>query len=58
MTDHRVLLVPGRAIPEILRLPAVTQTLRFLNGTVIRMASGRSMFIDVHQGREAIYAAL
>lgn len=58
VTDHRVLLVPGRAIPEILRLPAVTQTLRFLNGTVIRMASGRSMFIDVHRGREAFYTAL
>jgi len=58
LTDRRILLRPARGIPEEVPLKRVVQILRFRDGTVVRTAADRYVFLDPGADNDAFYAVL
>ena len=58
VTDRRLVLAAERADPADLPLDRVEQTLRFRNGAVVRVTSGRRYFVDAGPDRDEFYRHL
>ena len=58
VTSRRLLLTPEAGLPDEYRLEGVVQTLRFVDGVVVRMRTGRRIYVDPGSDLVAFYAVL
>lgn len=58
VTSRRLVLTPTHGLPDEIKLDAIAQTLRFRNGTIVRLHNERRYFVDAGDGRDAFYSHL